>query len=92
MDAEAEEKAVQNGAWHSCRFNVEDGSVFDDFDSAQWKRPEGPRPFGHRRRTRTASFRGGAPAPSPKRTSLRPQVNLGGPGGKQRIQLNTLGR
>jgi hypothetical protein len=29
MDAEAEEKAVQNGARHSCRFNVEHGSVFE---------------------------------------------------------------
>jgi hypothetical protein len=31
MDLEAEEKAVQNGARHSCRFNVEHSSVFDVF-------------------------------------------------------------
>jgi hypothetical protein len=31
MDSEAQEKAVHNGARHSCRFNVEHGSVFDDF-------------------------------------------------------------
>jgi hypothetical protein len=31
MDLEAEEEAVQNGARHSCRFNVKHGPVFDDF-------------------------------------------------------------
>jgi hypothetical protein len=35
MDSEAEEKPMQNGARHSCRFNVEHGSVFDGF----WSRP-----------------------------------------------------
>jgi hypothetical protein len=31
MDSEAEEQALQNGARHLCRFNLEHGSVFDAF-------------------------------------------------------------
>jgi hypothetical protein len=44
MDSEAAEKALQNGARHLCRFNVEHGSVFDTSGRAQRKRPEGRAP------------------------------------------------
>jgi hypothetical protein len=33
MDSEAEEQALQNGARHLCRFNLEHDSVLDDFCS-----------------------------------------------------------
>jgi hypothetical protein len=52
-----EEKSVQNGARHSCRFNLDRGSVFDDFWSCPAEAACRPRPFVTGPCSRTAWFR-----------------------------------